>query len=93
MFMQFIHCSCGVSQPFFYAIMVIIKVEIVFAGNHDFVGVGQCTQKFVELPHIIQDPVSGHVAGVEQEVSVWNFQGPVQSVGIADGDDFHEVVI
>jgi hypothetical protein len=32
---------------FFYAIMVILKTEIMVAGDHDLVGVGQGAKKIV----------------------------------------------
>ena len=49
---------------FFYAIMVILKTEIMVAGDHDLVGVGQGAKKIVELLHILQDTVPGQIAGV-----------------------------
>lgn len=56
------------------------------ASDDDLVGVGQGAQEIVELPDVIQCPVTGQVAGVDLE-------GFVESVGVADGDEFHCVYI
>ena len=51
-------------------------------------GVGQCAQEFVEFTNVIQGTVTGQVAGVDQNVVVGDFEGSVEYVSVADGDEF-----
>ena len=62
----------------------------MIAGDDDLVRVGQCAQKIVKLADVLQRPVTGQVAGVDQDVPVWDGQGSVKSVGVAKSDDFHD---
>jgi len=68
---------------------VLLEAEVMVAGNNDFVRVGQGAQEIVELPDVHQCPVTGQIAGVDEYVSVGDFEGSVDSVSVADGDEFH----
>ena len=43
----------------------------------------------VELTKANKCPVTGQVAGVDQDVAVGDIEGFVESVGVADSDEFH----
>jgi len=58
------------------------------AGDDDLEGVRQGAQEVVELADVIQGPTASKVAGVDQNVAVGDLEGPVQSVGVCDSDEF-----
>jgi len=60
------------------------------AGDDDLEGVRQGAQEVVELADVIQGPTASKVAGVDQNVAVGDLEGPVQSVGVCDSDEFHK---
>lgn len=53
----------AVGKDFFTSFPVTLKAEIVVAGDDDLVWVGQCAEEIVEIPHVLQRPVAGQVAG------------------------------
>lgn len=61
------------------------------ASDDDLIGVDQGAQEVVESTDIIQDSVASQVASVDQDIAIQNLEGAVQSVGVADGYEFHKL--
>ena len=50
---------------------------------------GPGAQEIIELPNVVQNPMAGQIAGVDQDVTLGDLEGPMESVCICNGDEFH----
>jgi len=82
----------AIGQELLAGFLVLFKAEVMVAGNHDLVGVGQGTQEVIELFDVIQSAVPGEVAGVDEDVAFGDFERSVESVGVCNSDEFHKKV-
>ncbi len=61
----------------------------MIAGDDNLMGVGEGAKEIVELDDVIQHAVAGQVAGVDQDITIGDIKGSVQSVSVTDSDEFH----
>ena len=79
----------GVSKQRDSLVQLAIEAEIVVACNNNFVGMGQRSEKIIEIDDILQIADACQIPGMDEDIAVGDLQVLMIGVGVTNENELH----